>query len=104
MNPKSLFKKAAAEKRNNLTYLEARELLNYYNIPLARGAFVKTLDEALTASRKIGYPVAIKVVSPNILHKTDVGGVVLNVNNDDELKKHLKVLVKMLEKSYQKLK
>jgi acetyl-CoA synthetase (ADP-forming) len=104
MNPKSLFKKAAAEKRNNLTYLEARELLNYYNIPLARGAFVKTLDEALTASRKIGYPVAIKVVSPNILHKTDVGGVVLNVNNDDELKKAFESISKNVRKKLPKAK
>lgn len=57
---KALFKKILASKRNNLTELEARQVLESYNIPLVRASMTKTVEEALTASRKIGYPVVSK--------------------------------------------
>ncbi len=86
-NPKALFKKVASGKRSNLTELEAREVLDFYKIPLVRANFVKTADEAVTASRRMGYPVVLKVVSPQVIHKTDVGGVVLDIHSDDEVRK-----------------
>jgi acyl-CoA synthetase (NDP forming) len=98
MNPKLLFKKVITSKRNSLTILESRELLDFYRIPLVRATFVKTVEEAVTAGRKIGYPVVMKIVSPQIIHKTDVGGIAINVNSDGEVRKTFDNLMKNVKK------
>jgi len=98
MNLKYLFKKVKDSKRNNLTELEARDVLEHYNIPVVKASLAKTEDEAVEASRKLGFPVAMKVVSPQVLHKTDVGGVVLNVNSEDEVRKAFDKIVKNVKK------
>ncbi len=84
MNP--IIAKALDEGRYKLLEHESFELLRQYNIPVPDFALVQNVDEALKAVKDIGYPVALKVVSPDIIHKSDVGGVILNVNNDDELR------------------
>jgi acetyl coenzyme A synthetase (ADP forming)-like protein len=73
---------AAAEERNALTALEAGEVCGAYGIPLAAMRLAETPDAAVAAARAIGYPVVLKVESPDILHKTDVGGVVAGVGDD----------------------
>lgn len=79
--------KAISEGRFKLLDHEAYELLESYNIPVAPYRLVTNSDEAIKAADELGYPVVIKVVSPDIVHKSDVGGVVLNVSNSDEAKK-----------------
>jgi acyl-CoA synthetase (NDP forming) len=64
---------------------EASALLNAYGIPVAQEQICRTADEALAAAARIGYPVAVKVVSETVHHKTDVGGVVLDVGSDAAL-------------------
>ncbi len=59
--------------------LEAAGILSAYGIPFAQGDLAKTAEEAGQIARKIGAPVALKIVSPDITHKTEVGGVRLNV-------------------------
>ena len=61
---------------------EVEEILNAAGLPIPRSVRVSTLEEALTAARDIGGPLAIKVIAPSALHKSDVGGVVLGVNGD----------------------
>lgn len=80
---KSLFKKARDEKRG-LLLPEALEVLQAYGIPVADYQVVHRRDEMKQAMEKIGSPIALKVVSKEISHKSDVGGVVLHV---DHLKK-----------------
>lgn len=58
---------------------DTKALLALYGIPTVPTRFVRNADEALLAADAIGYPVAVKVVSPDVSHKTDVGGVVLDV-------------------------
>jgi acetyltransferase len=58
---------------------QSKELLNDYGIPVARSHIACSADDAVNLADQIGYPVVLKVVSPDISHKTDVGGVVLNV-------------------------
>ena len=65
---------------------EAKLLCQKYGLKIPKSRFARSLDEALEAAREIGYPVILKVVSRDILHKTDVGGVILDVKNDEELK------------------
>ncbi|MCS7110307.1 MAG: bifunctional acetate--CoA ligase family protein/GNAT family N-acetyltransferase [Candidatus Caldarchaeum sp.] len=84
---KLLVRKALNEGRHVLDFDEANKFLDVYGIPRADGEFVSTVEEAVVAARRIGYPVVLKVVSPKIIHKTDVGGVVLNITSESELRK-----------------
>ncbi|MES3000106.1 MAG: bifunctional acetate--CoA ligase family protein/GNAT family N-acetyltransferase [Pseudomonadota bacterium] len=64
---------------------QAQQLLTAYGIPAVRTVFARGADEALDAAREVGYPVAVKIVSQQIVHKSDVGGVVLGVSNSTDL-------------------
>ena len=66
---------------------ESKELLEKYGIKTAQCVFVQDEDEAVKAAKSIGFPVVMKVASRGILHKSDVGGVILNVSNEDDVKK-----------------
>ncbi len=80
-----IIEKAKKENRNKLLSHEAKEILRLANLDVPDFYLAKNIKEAIEFSRKIGYPVAMKVVSENIIHKTDVGGVILNIENDDEV-------------------
>jgi len=64
----------------------ARSLLEAYGIPFAASQLVKNLDAAVGAAAEIGYPVVLKVASPDISHKTDVGGVAANLGDEAALR------------------
>jgi acetyltransferase len=67
--------------RSSLLETEARELLGCYGIALPPAVLAKTPAQASAAAEEFGYPVALKIVSPAIVHKSDIGGVVLNLKN-----------------------
>jgi acetyltransferase len=69
--------------RTLLTEAESREILAAYGVPFVRGSVATQREDAVEAARRVGYPVAVKLHSESITHKTDVGGVVLNINEDD---------------------
>jgi len=73
-----------AEGRYFLLTAEAQKLVGTAGIPVPRTRIASSLEEALEASREIGYPVVMKVVSPDIIHKSDAGGVALDLENDRE--------------------
>ncbi len=66
---------------------ESKELLEQANIPTTGCSLAKTQDEAIGLAKSIGFPVALKVLSPDIIHKSDIGGVKLNIGDEGELKK-----------------
>ncbi|MGX9429690.1 MULTISPECIES: acetate--CoA ligase family protein [Bradyrhizobium] len=70
-----------------LDEVASKKLLKAYGIPISKEEIAQTATEAATIARKIGFPVVAKVVSPDILHKSDIGGVVLNLNSATEVKK-----------------
>jgi acetyltransferase len=76
---------ALREKRTLLTELEAKQVLAAYAIPVVATRAVASIEAALVAARDIGYPVALKILSPDISHKSDVGGVALNLANEAAL-------------------
>jgi acetyl-CoA synthetase (ADP-forming) len=78
--------KAVREKRNFLLAGETRELLETTGIEQPAGAVVPNAEAAVHAAVKTGYPVVMKVVSPDILHKSDSGGVLLNLKNEKQIK------------------
>lgn len=76
---------AKAQGRTVLLEHEARELMEKCGVPTPQWGFATTLEEALEKAEGM-YPLAMKITSPDILHKTDVGGVVINIRNAEELK------------------
>lgn len=76
--------KVRSEGRGSLTEAEGKEIFAAYGIPTPGEALVRCADDAASACDKIGYPVVMKIVSPDIQHKTDVGGVVVGVKNSAE--------------------
>jgi len=99
MKPKEIFKRVKRAKRKNLTEAEAREVLKFYRIPLVEAEIVKNLEEAKSFVKKVGYPVVLKVISPQIIHKTEVGGVILNIRSDKELFEAFHEIMKNVERS-----
>ncbi|MCP4047620.1 MAG: acetate--CoA ligase family protein [Gammaproteobacteria bacterium] len=71
----------AVEENRDLLLNEALEVLECYGIPTVKGVAVNSAEEAGNAADSFGYPVAMKVISENISHKSDVGGVQLNLRN-----------------------
>lgn len=64
---------------------DAKRILDLSGFQTPKFAVAKKAEEAVTAARKIGYPVVAKIVSPDIIHKSDVQGVVVGVQNDERL-------------------
>lgn len=90
-------------KANFMPPQEVFNLLGQHDIPVAEYSIVKTLKQAIEAARNIGYPVVIKDASPNIIHKTETGGVILNIPNEKVLKKAYKDInsdTKIVQKMY----
>jgi acetyltransferase len=84
---------ALAQGRQWLSTAQAMALLQAYGIPVARSVSAAPDQAAvLDAARAIGYPVALKIVSPDITHKSDVGGVRLNLGDDAQLRDALQAM------------
>jgi acyl-CoA synthetase (NDP forming) len=80
-----LIEKALNEKRH-LLEPEAKTLLKEYNLPVPEFQMCSTPEEAAAAAEQLTYPVVMKVVSPDILHKTDVGGVKVGLQSREDIK------------------
>jgi acetyltransferase len=81
-----------------LDEIASKKLLKAYGIPVSQEAIAQTAAEAVKIARKIGFPVVAKVVSADILHKSDIGGVVLNLNNAADVKKAFNDITKRVRK------
>lgn len=81
-----ILRNVAAANRENLTEAEAKKFLECYNFPVVKTAVARTADEAVCLTAQIGYPVVLKILSPQIIHKTDAGGVALDLNNEAEVR------------------
>ncbi|MFI5404790.1 MAG: GNAT family N-acetyltransferase [Candidatus Gagatemarchaeaceae archaeon] len=82
---KLMVRNAIREGKLLLSQGDADRFLDAYNIPRLEGGFARTADEALMVARRVGYPCVIKVVSQEIAHKTDVGGVVTGIATSERL-------------------
>ncbi|WP_456369898.1 acetate--CoA ligase family protein [Geoglobus sp.] len=79
--------------------LEAMELLSAYGIPVAKWGIARTPEEAREVADRIGYPVALKVLSPDIVHKSDAGGVRLNVS-ESEVERAFREMMLNIERKF----
>jgi len=81
-----------------LGFRETKKLCLKYKIPLCQTAIVETKKEAADFARKIGYPVVLKISSPDILHKTDVGGIKIGIKSEKELRKAFSEILNNVKK------
>jgi acetyltransferase len=80
----AIFDKARSEGRSFLPEAEALAVLKAYGFPLLQHGLAKTADETVELLKNIGGPVALKIASPDVVHKVDVGGVLLNISTAEE--------------------
>jgi acetyltransferase len=88
-----LFNRVRSEGRFSLGDAEARDVMEAYGFRIPRSVLAKTVGEAVEAASTIGYPVVMKVASPDILHKSDIGGVRLNVRDAEQLRDLFDLLI-----------
>ena len=86
--------------RTLLTEYESKQLLTTYNIPTVTTKIATNEDQAVALASEIGYPVVLKLHSETITHKTDVGGVHLNLNNADAVRDAYNSIKKSVEQNY----
>lgn len=84
--------------RTLLSELESKKLLRCFHIRTGDPILCRSEDEAVFAASRIGYPVVMKVYSPDITHKSDVGGVRLNIHGDDEVRSHYQNMMEAVAK------
>jgi len=94
----NVFTQARKEGRSYLLEPEAKMVCMEYGIPVTRFKVALTPEEAVKFAEGIGYPVVLKIVSPDVIHKFDVGGVLLNLNDSSEVKDAYQKILKNVKK------
>ncbi len=89
--------KSVNEGRDQLTTRESIDVLDAYGIRVCKSGFAKTEDEAVTIADSIGYPVVMKMTSKTTSHKTDVGGVRVNIQSAEQLRSEYQDLIAKLK-------
>jgi acyl-CoA synthetase (NDP forming) len=93
-----IFEKARSEGRNFLLEHEAKTVCKEYGIPITELKIAHTAEETVKYSEQIGYPIVLKIVSPDVLHKFDVGGVILNINSQEEARNAYNQIIQNVKK------
>jgi len=90
---RAIIDRAVAEGLSKLSEIDTLDLFDAYGIPVAPARLATSATEAARLGQEIGYPVALKIVSPDIIHKTDVGGVVLGCHTADQVREGYQQIV-----------
>lgn len=88
-----IIKIARAEGRINLTEIEAKQIFAAYGLPITQNYLATNEDEAVALAKLVGYPVVMKIVSPDILHKSDAGGVKVNIQDEIALREAYRTII-----------
>ena len=94
---KEIIAQSINEGRDQLTTRESIDVLDAYGIRVCKSGFAKSEDEAVTIADSIGYPVVMKMTSKTTSHKTDVGGVRVNIQSAEQLRAEYQDLISKLE-------
>lgn len=84
--------------RNSLLEPEAKALINSIGITTPSFDIANNLEEAVKIAKSIGYPVVLKVISPDIIHKTDVGGVILGAKNEKQVRRDYSNIIENIKR------
>ncbi len=87
-----------AERRKVLTEMESKTLLSCFHIPVTNTALARSANEAMMIAAQLGFPVVLKIASPDISHKSDVMGVALNITNGTSARDNFNEMVERVRK------
>jgi len=104
MTKAEILGKARKEKRTLLTEIESKEWLKAAKIPVVETKLATSKTEAMELAKKMGFPVVMKIVSPDVVHKSDAGGVKLNIQNATQAGKAYSEILASIKKHYPKAK
>lgn len=90
----NIINKVRAEGRSGLTEIESKKIFKAYGLPVVATEVVASEDEAVERAQEFGYPVVLKIVSPDILHKSDAGGVKVNIKDDAGVREAYQTILK----------
>ena len=94
-----IFQEAIKEGRKYMLEPEAKTICREYGIPVTTFRVATTAEDAVKFAEEIGYPTVLKVVSPDVIHKFDVGGVVLDVENPEDVQDAYKKILENVKKN-----
>ncbi len=97
---KIILDKISGEGRHILTYEESRTVMKLAGLPLNKMCFAKNLDECFAKANEIGYPVVLKIISKDVIHKSDSGGVKIGISSDGELRKSYNEMLTSVKNHY----
>ncbi len=95
---RALFDRVLAEERVSIGDFESRAVLNAYNLRMPESEIAENPDQAVEIATRLGFPVVLKIASPDILHKTDVGGVKVGLRNAEEVRDAFELMVYRAER------
>jgi len=101
---KEIIQKAKKKNLKQLDIFDIERILKIYQIPIVKSYLAKDSDEAVKISRKINQLVVLKVASPDVIHKTDIGGVKKNLKDPQEIKFAFKEIIRDIKKNLPKAK
>ncbi len=96
----SIFENVRNQKRTVLNYEESRKVMDFAGIPLNKMKVAKDLEESIQRANEVGYPIVLKVISEDVIHKSDSGGVKVGIKSDDELSKSYQEMMKSVLSFY----
>ncbi len=100
MTKNKILQQAKQEKRTQLTEIESKDLLKEAGIPVVEAKLARTKAQAISLSKQIGFPVVLKIVSPDVIHKSDSGGVKLGLSNATQVGKAYSEILSSVKQHY----
>ncbi len=95
-----IFESIKKENRTILTYEESRKVLELTGIPLNKMETATNIEECVEQANKIGYPIVMKIISKDVVHKTEAGGVKVGIKSEDELRTAYDTMMKKVKEHY----
>ena len=102
MEAKAILKRARGEKRTLLTEVESKQLLENAGISVVKAKLATSMKEAVSLSKEMGFPVVLKIASPDVVHKSDVGGVKVDLKNATQVSKAYREIMASVKDKFPK--
>jgi acyl-CoA synthetase (NDP forming) len=104
MTKNEILRQARKKNRTNLNEIESKEIIKSAGIPVVEAKLARTKAEAISLSKKMGFPVVLKIASSDVVHKSDSGGVRLGLANASQVSKAYSEILSAIRKNYPKAK
>ena len=97
---KNILDEVKKENRSILTYEESRRIMELTGITLNEMRIAKDVEDAISKANEIGFPIVLKIVSEDVLHKSDAGGVKVGIKSSDELRSSFEEMLNSIKQTY----